>query len=450
MPRRYAALTTVKEKKAAFSEWRGQRDREAKERAREAKEAGRRAFVEMLEEGAERIRGARNLVDVAGALASDPRWKGVGGDRERDELFREWGRERERREAEERRERLAARVAGFRGALERAGVRATDRWRDVEGRVEGEPESEGLTRAERLDAFAAHVDALADEERAAAREARAAGRRAARRARDLFRALLESLRAQGRVHVRMRWAEVLPIIDGEEAYEQCKRCGPGSTPRELFEDAVCALEEELEAQRGTVRAVMREFGVDVGPGTTFEAFRARLGEAAAADAEQRRGAREGAAPAWPGDRSVEEEVAAVPTLHLRILFDEAVDQALQGERRAERRRRRARDDFMALLRHKGRLTAESTYEGAREALAGRRDWEAIETEEERRELFGRVLRRVAERAEAGGGAGGRSRSPSPSGERGDKRRASRSRSAERPGKRARRAESEDSKEDGEL
>lgn len=40
--------------------------------------------------------------------------------------------------------------------------------------------------------------------------------------------------------------------------------------------------------------------------------------------------------------------------------------------RAEKRRRKARDDFMAMLRHKGRLTADSSFDSVREALAGRK------------------------------------------------------------------------------
>lgn len=59
-------------------------------------------------------------------------------------------------------------------------------------------------------------------------------------------------------------------------------------------------------------------------------------------------------------------------LRAQIIFDEQKDRARQDQAKAEKRRRRARDDFMSMLRHKGRLTVASTFEEVKGSLSGRR------------------------------------------------------------------------------
>lgn len=194
----------------------------------------------------------------------------------------------------------------------------------MERRVEAEPEFRELSKLERLDAFAEFMRDVETKDRARTVAARAEKRRAARKAQAAFRALLDDLRASGRVHVRMRWAEFLPIAEGRDAYEACRRAGQGSRPRELFEDVVAMLEEEMEAQRGLVRRVMRAFDISVDTDSTFEEVRAQMEAAAERDAEQRRSGRgggrgeEGGALTWDGPRPVAEEMAGVPTLNLRV------------------------------------------------------------------------------------------------------------------------------------
>lgn len=110
--RRYVALTTVKEKKTAFGEWRVQRERELKEEKKAARQRALDAFKEMLEERRFDLRGCRTLGEVAGKLGGEERWKRVETDRDRGEVFAQWAQEREKKDAEERREAFRARVAG--------------------------------------------------------------------------------------------------------------------------------------------------------------------------------------------------------------------------------------------------------------------------------------------------------------------------------------------------
>lgn len=106
------SLATVKEKKQAFSEWRVQREQELKEERRLARVRVREDFQKLLEERARDLKGLRGVSDAAPLLRDEPRWKAVESDRERAELFSAWAADREKREAEERREKFRARVEG--------------------------------------------------------------------------------------------------------------------------------------------------------------------------------------------------------------------------------------------------------------------------------------------------------------------------------------------------
>lgn len=210
--------------------------------------------------------------------------------------------------------------AGFKALLEKRELGMEDTWAQVERRIEFEPEFKELSKTERLDAFIEVMEDLAARENERLSEARRAARREARKARDAFRALLESLAAAGRIHARMRWGEALTIVE-EESYEQCCRAKEGSRPKELFEDMVLGMEEALDKQRMVVKRVMRAFGVSVEAGSTFEGYRAQLQGAAEEDAAQRKRRAEGGGEegvVWVGERSVEEELDRVPTLNLRV------------------------------------------------------------------------------------------------------------------------------------
>lgn len=184
------------------------------------------------------ITAASKFAKARDVLEGDHRWGAVDA-REREEVFNEYIKERDRRERETRRNEAKKREEGLRALFERTGVvvrvaacgcrmfswhvllhvrmlplplAATTAlaqvgmtWRKALARMDRAPEFEACDKLERLEVFCDYMRALERAERDARDEARTVRRRQERLNRDAFKQLLQQHLAEGRIHAKTTW-----------------------------------------------------------------------------------------------------------------------------------------------------------------------------------------------------------------------------------------------------
>jgi pre-mRNA-processing factor 40 len=179
--------------------------------------------------------------------------------------------------------------------------------------------------------------------------AREAARRAEREARAAFVRLLRVRHAAGELGARTAWRDFAPRLAGEPAYEAVCAAAAGSRPRELFQDLLDELGDELSEQARAVEAALR--GRDEEADARTEA----LGEVSSLLAAAGGAAAAAATPAAGG-----------ATSNLGIIL---ADRAAAARERRERRERRGRDAFTALLRSRALVVGAAWADVRAELLA---------------------------------------------------------------------------------
>jgi pre-mRNA-processing factor 40 len=425
----YRVLTTLGERKAAFTEW-SRAKQAAAEEARQKEQRQRKVdFVNMLKECAE-LTSRTRFSKVLSLFASDSRWLALddGLELEREELFEEYTLSLDRKEEAERRSMRKERMGALRSLYERSGVVVASSWRRVQQQLEGDPAFRAVDKIDRLRVFEDMVrdaEQREDQERHASKEET---RAAERRKRDAFRALLLRKHHEGLITPRSRWRDVVGELSVTSEYRGAVE-QPGSTPAELFEDVVETLNDEYAAHRRRIRAC-----VHAGAGFAFTAETSldALERALHADPSA------AGVPQWAAQEFLREQLERI-----------ARDAAEEG-RRAQRARRSLIELYAAALRHAlgDAIAAETTWEQAEEAFSGKEEREGGKpaaigamVEAEQRATFSLALA-----AAISGGAGddaSEKRSKRERGERGERGERERGRERDRDRDRRRDGESED-------
>ncbi|KAK2080569.1 hypothetical protein QBZ16_000423 [Prototheca wickerhamii] len=390
--RRFGALRTLGERKAAFNEYVQQRRREEADAARIARLKAKEAFYELLDACAE-LAAAPGVPTFARAqelLSLDARWVAAGDAREREDLFADWAEEKQSAARERARAARRAALAAFASCWRaRAGWRRASRGARRPDRLEGEAAFEALEPADRLAVFkevAAEREAREAERRARDREARARAERANRAA---FRELLAKKSEEGLIHARSRWRQVRELLAEEPALLAVEANASGARPRELFEDLVLDLEDAYLRDREVLkRACAARGGVEVALDAPFEEFAATL----RGDRPVEREPGEAELPPFPEDLAAELE--ALPQLSWRLYHEELLQRAKEDEARRAKQARYRREDFTRMLRHDRRIVAESTFEEAQEWLKDEPEWKDLASDAERKELFDAFVERL--------------------------------------------------------
>ncbi|KAK9844119.1 hypothetical protein WJX81_004940 [Elliptochloris bilobata] len=351
---RYSALKTLSEKKACFNEYVQARKSDEVAEKRAAIKQAREDFVTLLEDYADLKPGMR-FSRAATLLDDDPRWRAVPS-AERESMFAEHMTERERKDREARKAERRRRMDAFRALLEgTASVKVTSTWRKVAPKFEGEEAFEALEKIDRLEVFQQYIRELEKREREEKEREKEERKRRERQNRDAFKALMARHREECVITAKMRWKEYQPLVKKEAAYAAVDKNTSGSRPRELFEDAVEEAEAALELDRKALEAAANARDVAVAPDGTLEAFAAALEGAEGLDKLQ-------------------------PT-SMRLVFEELLERAKEKAAKEEKRAKRARDDFAALLRVAKDLDPDAPWEDAKAALAKEPEYKAVAREE---------------------------------------------------------------------
>ncbi|KAJ3155311.1 PRP40 pre-mRNA processing factor 40 [Geranomyces michiganensis] len=388
----YRALNTLSERQAAFERYVDEKRREEAAARKMRYDQQRVELRTLFADQKLNINSRSRYRKVSEMLADNDIFRSVN-ERDRENIFLEYVDDLKTKEKELVRETRKENTAKYERLLQRLTtehlITLETTWVQCQELYKAQPEYRAdrkLQAMEPIDfllTFEHHINDLVAKFRAKRDAEQRAKWRKERLKRDAFRALLSDMRANGTLHARTRWQEVLDVIKEDERYLALLH-QKGSTPVELFGDAIVDIIDEFRPQRRLIEDVMRTANIKVLPDTEFKEFCSKV----------------------RGIRPLETE--KVKDTSLRLIFSEHVDRAMEQaaqaereeKRRAEKKLRRKMDAFKSLLRKLSSpaVSADADWEAVRARVAGHHDYEALE-EPQRIEAFQRVLARLREKAQ---------------------------------------------------
>ncbi|GBE86371.1 Pre-mRNA-processing protein [Sparassis crispa] len=405
----YKALNTLAEKKAVYQKY--TEDLLAKEvEEREARLAKSRPAIRNMLRGNPSVFHYTTFATADKLFSQHPIWQMAKIEAERKLIFEEYVAELKQREVQESRASRARSVSKIVALFKRLDVDVTTRWRQAYNLVLDSDEwrdDEELQKLPTLDILLAFEDYSRVREREfeeQMRKMQVEKTRRERKAREAFKALLQSLVDSGKLKARTKWKEVYPLLANDIRYLDMLG-KPGSNPIELFWDTVDALDQELDAKLAVAEDAIRRHNKKL--------------EAQASGAEKTEGT-----DAKKGERAVplfkvvsettEEEfmavikaeaddaVRALKTGELlqifRTLHEQAVKQEADERRRAERRQRHLQDDLRyALKKFPEPIDISLPYEEVVPLIQELPEFKALDDDEGRRASFAKFVKRQKER-----------------------------------------------------
>nr|CCA30114.1 hypothetical protein NCLIV_070050 [Neospora caninum Liverpool]CEL71360.1 TPA: hypothetical protein BN1204_070050 [Neospora caninum Liverpool] len=242
-------ILTRGERKQYFSEFMSQRQKKTADSTRKKKQEARDALSQALQKWQELAPGT-TYIAMADKMHEEDWWNFLT-EQERDDFFQDYMEEFDKRYRELFKKKRKKDVEMM-GRRPRRAVRHS-------GAVNG-------AQARRFANWVEH--GYADERR----KRRHVVFRRERKRRDAFRALLDEAAKKGELTAKTDWPDFVAQIVNDPRYYQMVGQG-GSTPRELFDDAVDQLKEEYQKQKCVAIECLKKAGLELdSPSLTFEEF----------------------------------------------------------------------------------------------------------------------------------------------------------------------------------
>ncbi|PKK69511.1 hypothetical protein RhiirC2_850665 [Rhizophagus irregularis] len=366
----YRALKTLVERKQAFQDYVDDLRKKEEEEKRAKAIKIRQDFISLLETHPE-VNSSTRYRKVCEVLSEKTAFKAVEDDRLREEIFSEYIYDLRKQEKEVQRAIRKENMEKFNQLLKSLpSITETTRWVDAQQIYANTPEyqqDKTLREMDMLDFLAVYEEHIKILERETAdkkkRELEEQTRQQ-RRNRDAYRTLMNELRQKNVINAKSKWKEIYPLIHTDEQYQNMLG-QPGSNPLELFWDVVEELDEILYQQRKIVTEIMKTKDVTINSGMSFEQFQVAC--------------------------SSDDRISSVNETNLRIIFE-------QLQRKQERRQRRKLDAFKTILKHfEANITPDATWEKVRPIIEKTEEFQAIESEEQRIEVFNKFIERIKEK-----------------------------------------------------
>jgi len=166
----------------------------------------------------------------------------------------------------------------------------------------------------------------------------------------------------------VKWKEIFPLIKDDERFLNSVGQA-GSTPLELFWDLLESLETEFRLKRDYVLDVLEDKRFEVTESTKYDEFKALM--------------------------STDPRTSVIPNDLLERIFQNLVNKARRYA--SSKQSRKHGDAFRSLLRHMPEVAYDSSWEEIRPLVVGKEEFKALESEEERRIVFDKVIRRLQEK-----------------------------------------------------
>ncbi|CAG8453577.1 7909_t:CDS:10 [Acaulospora morrowiae] len=372
----YRAIKTLTERKQAFHDYVDEMRKKEEEEKKAKIIKVRQDFISLLESHPE-VNSSTRYRKVCEVLGEEPAFLAVEDERLREEIFSEYIYDLRKQEKEIQRAVRKENMEKFSHLLKSLlSITESTRWTDAQSVYTNAPEYQQDKKLQEMDmldflaVYEEHIRSLERETAEKKKKEMETQTRQQRRNRDAYRALMEELRQKNIITAKSKWKEIYPVIHDDERY--LNMLGqPGSSPLELFWDVVEELDEILYQQRKVVSEVLKAKDLTLNPGVTFEQFQYTLGS--------------------------DERIISVNEFNLKVIFE-------QLQRKQERRQRRKLDAFRSVFKNfETMITPEATWEQVRPVVEKTEEFHAIESEEQRIEVFNKFMDRVKEKLLRKGG-----------------------------------------------
>lgn len=258
------------------------------------------------------------------------------------------------------------------------------RWAEAHPRIESserfasDDKFKTLSKSDVLTAFENHIKSLERHFNDERQREKASKARKERQNRDAFISLLRQLKTQGKIKAGTQWMKIHPEIENDPRYTNMLGQA-GSSPLELFWDVIEEEERALRGYRNEVYDVLEDKRYEVTPKTSFEEFREIV----------------------VSDRRTRDFATDTLELIFQRLLEKVKKREDDDKHASERHTRRAIDALRSRIKHLDDpiVRSSSLWEDVKPRLERMEEYKALETDEQRKQAFDKVIRRLKEKDE---------------------------------------------------
>ncbi|WVO18238.1 hypothetical protein L204_105946 [Cryptococcus depauperatus] len=375
----YNALDTLAEKKAVFEKFIGSILEERRAAKEDRINRLRPIFHKMFtKSGVIKPYSTLNTADQA--FARDKYWREAFPEEKR--LILEEYTDKLRREQESAEKALRNRnIQILTDLIPTLSISVSTRWRAAHDLIISSPEFQSdrdLQKVEALDMIKVYEDyiyKLEQEHKEESRKLKIEHTRNARKAREGFKALLKELEEKGHLTRTTKFKDTYPLINSDQRYIELLGL-PGSSPLDLWMDAVDDISEEVERASDKIEMALSKVGKKMKLETSWK------------ELEE-----------WCKEVHLDTQISEKLRMEVYKLIQHRLKQVVEEEsRRAERRRRHRIDDLRYALKKVEDISIDMTYEQTVPYIKDLPEFKDVTDEEDRIVAWEKFVRRQKEKA----------------------------------------------------
>ena len=379
----FRAVKDPRDRKAAFEKYVNEVRLLEKDRAKERLAKLRSDFGAMLRSHPE-IKHYTRWKTARPILEHEAIFRSTDDDNERRQLFEEYIMEIKKTNVEREAVTRKSAMDELVNILKALDLEPYTRWSEAFSKIESndrfasDNKFRTLSKSDVLTAFENHIKSLERQFNDERQREKASKARRERQNRDRFISLLQELKSAGKIRAGTRWMDIHSELDSDVRYTALLG-QPGSSPLDLFWDAVEEEERALRLIRNDVYDVLEDRRYEITTDTTFPRFQKEM--------------------------STDDRTRFILQETLQLLFDRLLDKVRrrneEDKHASERHARRAIDALRSRIKHLDNppVYHDSTWDSIRPQIAHLDEFKALESDDLRRQAFDKVIRRLKEKEE---------------------------------------------------
>ncbi|GAM22720.1 hypothetical protein SAMD00019534_058950 [Acytostelium subglobosum LB1] len=359
---RYHLLKTMSERKQAFQEYLGDRKVFEYEEKRRKEKRCRDELVRMLRESPE-VSPSMTWLRAQLYFDGDSKWEAVDSEREREDLFRTYVMDIQKREKDDRDNLRRDTMRNLRAKLETNDlINLKTLWSKFKEHYENDPLYQQMDKYDVLCVFESYIRDLEKKEEDTQRKERERLRREARKHRDLFRDFMLEQYMAGELQPTTHWQQFYKRFGTHPTFENLASQTTGSSPLELFmdfrEEMTIRFERDFDRLRDMIKDLNFQF---IPKQTTLEELKQAL--------------------------SKHERFSILSQSSIPPFLEYLEDREKRRAKDVEKRKKDAIGNFKVLLQETRSIGKHSTWSEVRPTLTSRPEFEELEDESERERIF---------------------------------------------------------------
>ncbi|CRL19467.1 WW/Rsp5/WWP [Penicillium camemberti] len=378
----YRALKDPRDRKAAFEKYVVEVRMQEKDRAKERFAKLRADFNTMLKRHPE-IKYYSRWKTIRPIIEGETTFRSTNEEDERRQLFEEYILELKKAHLEQESVTHKAAMDELMTILGSLNLEPYTRWSEAhaiiqsDSKFQSDDKFKSLSKCDILTAFENHIKSLERAFNDARQQHKAARARKERKNREQFVALLNELKAQGKIKAGSKWMNICPIIKDDPRYHGILG-QPGSTPLDLFWDMMEEEERALRGPRNDVLDVLDDKRYEVTTETTFDEFNSIMS----------------------ADRRTSKIDPEILNLIFQRIQEKAIRRTEDEKHAADRQQRRAVDALRSRIKRlEPPVRVTDTWAEVQPRLEKYEEYKALESDELRESAFEKAIRRLKERDE---------------------------------------------------